>query len=79
MGGVWNLALAGWDWMDCIEPAFRASRRSSAGNGGDESTFRIEYNEGPRLNLLTFIMTFEGNQIQLKITGVSTFVGVMEE
>ena len=49
------------------------------GEWWDESTFRIEYNEGPGLNLLTFIMTFEGDQVQLKITGVGTFVGTMEE
>ncbi|MCL5428610.1 MAG: beta-lactamase family protein [Chloroflexi bacterium] len=44
----------------------------------DEKTFVIEYNEGPGLNLLFFWMKFEGNQLEMKITDVGTFVGTME-
>jgi CubicO group peptidase (beta-lactamase class C family) len=48
------------------------------GEWWDESTFRIEYNEGPGLNLLTLIMKFEGDQVELKLTGVGTFIGTMQ-
>lgn len=45
----------------------------------NDQTFKIEYYEGPGLNMLFFMMEFEGNQMQLDITGVGSFTGTMEE
>jgi CubicO group peptidase (beta-lactamase class C family) len=44
----------------------------------DDRTFKIEYNEGPGLNLLFLTMEFEGDQLQLDITGVGSFSGTMQ-
>ena len=66
LDGLYRTSLSG-------KPVF------ARGEWVDDQTFKIEYNEGPGLNLLFFMMKFEGNQLQLDITGVGRFSGTMEE
>jgi CubicO group peptidase (beta-lactamase class C family) len=44
----------------------------------DEDTFKVEYYEGPGLNMLFFMMDFEGDKLTLTITGVGSFEGTMQ-
>jgi hypothetical protein len=71
-----RISLVGLDGL--YRPSLSGKPVFARGEWVDNQTFKIEYNEGPGLNMLFFMLKFEGNQLQLDITGVGSFSGIME-
>src|SRR3990172_9172711 len=65
-----RISLVGLDGL--YRPSLSGKPVFARGEWVDNQTFKIEYNEGPGLNLLFFMMKFEGNQLHLDITGVGS-------
>jgi CubicO group peptidase (beta-lactamase class C family) len=68
-----RVSLVGLDGL--FRPSLVGKPALARGEWVDEQTFVIEYNEGPGLNLLTFRVRYDGDQITIDIPGLGTLSG----
>jgi hypothetical protein len=72
-----RISLVGQDGL--YRPSLSGKPVLARGEWVDNQTFKIEYNEGPGLNMLFFMLKYDGDQLKLDITGVGSFTGTMQE